>query len=307
MSFGNDADWKVEEEDARRVLGRAWDLGINYYDTSNNYSHGRSEEILGSFIKDVRNDAVIATKVYRPMGPGPNERGLSRKAIIRQFQDSLRRLKTDYVDLYQIHRWDNQTPIEETLSTLTDLVREGGVRYIGASSMYAWQFAKALYTSDLRGYARFVSMQNLYNLLYREEEREMIPLCRAEDVSLVPWSPTAVGLLSGRWLKDGALALSGEDNPRNAPESPWSTRYAGDSANVEIIKRVVEVAGAKGVTPIQVSLSWLFHKGATAPIFGTRKAEHVDEAVGAVDVKLSDDEVKYIEEPYLPKRVAGIE
>jgi aryl-alcohol dehydrogenase-like predicted oxidoreductase len=307
MSFGNDANWKVEDAESNRVLKRAWDLGINYFDTSNSYAYGRSEEILGEFIKGSREDAVVATKVYRPMGQGPNQRGLSSKHIRWQFRESLRRLQTDYIDLYQTHRFDTQTPIEETLSTMTDLVRTGGIRYIGASSMWAWQFAKTLHVSDINGYARFVSMQDLYNLLYREEEREMIPLCKAEGVALVPWSPTAVGLLSGRFLKDGKIVLTGEDNPRNAPDSQWSLRYPADAQNIEIMKRVVEVAAEKGVTPLQVSLAWLLHRGVTAPIFGTRNPEHLEEAAGAVEVKLSDNEAARLEEPYRPRGIVGLD
>ncbi len=201
MTFGDSAGWMVDEEKARPVLQRAWDLGVNFYDTANAYSHGRSEEILGRFLKGSREDAVIATKVFRPMGEGVNQRGLSSKHLYWQLGESLRRLGTDYVDLYQTHRWDYETPIAETLSTMTDLVRAGKIRYIGASSMWAWQFAKALHTSETNGYARFESMQNMYNLVYREEEREMNPLCADENVALIPWSPTAGGILNSEVLR----------------------------------------------------------------------------------------------------------
>jgi len=305
MSFGNSGDWMVEEEDAKRVLRRAWDLGVNFFDTANVYSKGRSEEILGGFLGGMRNDAVVATKVRGEMGQGPNGQGLSRAHIMWQVGESLRRLKTDHIDLYQIHRWDYGTPIEETLSTMTDLVREGKVRYIGASSMWAWQFAKALFTSDMRGYARFVSMQDLYNLLYREEEREMIPLCRAEGVALIPWSPTAGGFLSGRYLQDGKLVTTENDNKRVAPGSVGHSRYIGRPQNDQVMGRVVEVAKRKGVTPNQVALAWLLLRGVTAPIIGTSKVEHLEEMVGAVDVKMSDEEAKYLEEPYLPQPISG--
>ena len=205
LGFGNEREWMVEQDTAHAVIKKALDLGINFFDTANVYSNGRSEEITGKLLKPVREDVVIATKVYGTMGDGPNQRGLSRKHIMHQAQASLRRLDTSYIDLYQIHRWDYETPITETLSTLNELVRQGAVRYIGASSMWGWQLAHTLCVSDMHGYARFISMQNLYNLLYREEEREMIPLCRHEEISLIPWSPLAVGVLSGKYLKQGKL------------------------------------------------------------------------------------------------------
>jgi 1-deoxyxylulose-5-phosphate synthase len=305
MSFGNGGDWMVEEEGAKQVLKRAWDLGVNFFDTANVYSKGRSEEIVGEFLGGIRNDAVLATKVRGEMGPGPNGQGLSRAHIMWQVGESLRRLKTDHIDLYQIHRWDYGTPIEETLSTMTDLVRDGKVRYVGASSMWAWQFAKALYTSDMKGYARFVSMQDLYNLLYREEEREMIPLCKAEGVALIPWSPTAGGILSGRYFQDGKLVTTEKDNQRVAPGSMGHSRYVGKPQNDQVVGRVVEVAKRKGVTPNQVALAWLLLRGVTAPIIGTSKVEHLEEMVGAVDVKISAEDAKYLEELYLPQPVIG--
>jgi 1-deoxyxylulose-5-phosphate synthase len=304
MSFGNGADWMADGEAANQVLKRAWDLGINFYDTANVYSKGRSEEILGGFLRGLRNDAVVATKVRSGMGPGVNQKGLSRKHIMWQSKESLRRLGTDYIDLYQIHRWDYETPIEETLSAMTDLVRNGEVRYIGASSMWAWQFAKALYTSDMKGYARFVSMQDLYNLLYREEEREMIPLCRAEGIALMPWSPTAAGFLSGKYFKDGKIVSTEKDNTRVAPGTIGYGRYAGDPHNDQIVSRVVEVSGKKGVTPNQVALAWLLRKG-VVPIIGTSKVEHLEEMAESVNVVISDEEAKYLEEPYIARTVSG--
>lgn len=305
MSFGGEANWMANGEVAKQVLKRAWDLGINFFDTANVYSKGRSEEILGEFLSGSREDAVVATKVRGEMGPGVNQKGLSRGHIMWQVKESLRRLKTSYIDLYQIHRWDYDTPIEETLSAMTDLVRNGEMRYIGASSMWAWQFAKALYASDMKGYARFVSMQDLYNLLYREEEREMIPLCRAEGIALIPWSPTAGGFLSGKYFEDGRLATTEKDNARVAPGSFGHTRYVGRPQNDQIVGRVAEVAKRKGVTPNQVALAWLLHRGVTAPIIGTSNAQHLEEMVGSVAVKISEEEAKYLEEPYVPQPVDG--
>ncbi|MBO3841167.1 MAG: aldo/keto reductase [Candidatus Brockarchaeota archaeon] len=305
MSFGNAREWMVESEEAKKVINRSLDLGVNFFDTANVYSRGRSEEILGEALKEVREDVVIATKVFGAMGDKPNQRGLSRKHIMHQLKESLRRLGTDYIDLYQIHRWDYETPIEETLSTLTELVRQGKVRYIGASSMWAWQFAKSLYISDKLGYERFVSMQNVYNLLYREEEREMIPLCRSENIGLIPWSPTAAGVLSGKYFKNGKLVVAETDISRIQPNTPEYRTYIEPPENAEIVRRVVELAQNKGVKPAQIALSWLYYKGVTSPIIGTTKPEHVDEAVEALGIRLRDDEVKYLEEPYRPKPVFG--
>ncbi len=305
MSFGNEAKWMVDGDAAKLVLKRAWDLGINFFDTANVYSNGRSEEILGEFLSGFRDDAVIATKVYSEMGPLPNQRGLSRRHIMWQSRESLARLKTKYIDLYQTHRWDYQTPTDETLSAMTDLVRNGSVNYIGASSMWAWQFAKALYISDLKGYARFVSMQDLYNLIYREEEREMIPLCKSEGIAQIPWSPTAAGFLSGRYFQNGKLAASENDSARLAPGSFTYSRYVGKPRSDQIVARTIEVAKNNGVTPNQVALAWLFKKGVTAPIIGTSKVEHLEEMVESINVKISDDETKYLEEPYAPQPISG--
>jgi len=307
MTFGNSQSWMVEEAGAGPVLKRAWDLGINFYDTANVYSQGRSEEILGNFLKGSREDAVIATKVFNAMGEGINQRGLSSKHIHWQLGESLKRLGTHYVDLYQTHRWDYSTPIAETLSTMTDLVKGGRIRYIGASSMWAWQFAKALYTSDINGYARFVSMQNLYNLVYREEEREMNPLCADEKVGLIPWSPTAAGILSGKYFEDGKIVVAPDANGRVAPGSMAFDRYVGKPSNDEIVKRTKELAVNKGATPTQVAIAWLLYKGVTSPIIGTTKVEHLEEFVGSLEVKVSPDDAKYLEEPYLPQRVTGHE
>jgi 1-deoxyxylulose-5-phosphate synthase len=305
MSFGNMGNWSVEGEDAKRVLKRAWDLGINFFDTANVYSKGKSEEILGEFLEGFRDDAIIATKVYNEMGPLPNQRGLSRRHIMWQVKESLRRLRTNYIDLYQIHRWDYETPIEETLSAMTDLVRNGSVNYIGASSMWAWQFAKSLHISDLKGYARFVSMQDLYNLFYREEEREMIPLCKDQGIALIPWSPTAAGFLSGKYFQDGKIVTTDKDSGRVTPGSFGYSRYVGKPQNDQILARVIELAKREGITPNQVALSWLLKKGIAAPIIGTSKVDHLEEMVESTRVKLSEADAKYLEEPYLPQSVAG--
>jgi aryl-alcohol dehydrogenase (NADP+) len=299
MSFGNQGDWKLELDDARPIVKRALDLGVNFFDTANYYSNGRSEEITGELLRDYRDDIVLATKVYFPMGEKPNQQGLSRLHIMKAIEESLRRLNTDHVDLYQIHRWNYETPIEETLRTLTDLVRQGKVRYIGASSMWAWQFATALWTSDRFGLERFVSMQDHYNLCYREEEREMIPLCRQQGIGILPWSPLAKGFLSGKYKRG---------------EKPNSKRFKTDellgerffrAEDFDVVERLQEVAKEKSVSPSQVAISWLLHKGVTAPIVGPTKLEHVEEAVAAIDVKLSEDDVRRLEEPYKPHQVIG--
>jgi 1-deoxyxylulose-5-phosphate synthase len=307
MSFGNEQPWMVEGESARQVLHRAWDLGINFFDTANVYSKGRSEEILGDFLQGMRREeVVVATKVFNPMGTGPNEKGLSRKHIFWQIQESLKRLKLDFVDLYQIHRWDYEAPVEETLSALTDIVRNGQALYIGASSMWAWQFAKSLYLSEMHGYEKFVSMQNLYNLIYREEEREMIPLCLSEKIAMIPWSPTAGGFLSGSYFVDGKITSSEKDSARVAPSSFTFKRYAGKPSNDEIVRRQIELAQNKGVKPAQIAIAWLLTKQVVAsPIIGTTKLEHLEEFVGSLDVKITPEEAKYLEEPYVPQPVSG--
>ena len=305
MTLGDQNAWMVDGEGAKAVLRRAWDLGINFYDTADVYSKGRSEEILGEFLKGAREDAVVATKAYNPMGEGVNSRGLSSKHLHHALSESLRRLGTDYVDLYQTHRWDYDTPIEETLAVLSGFVAAGKTRYIGASSMWAWQFAKALYASDALGHPRFVSMQNLYNLIYREEEREMNPLCAAEGIALIPWSPTAAGILSGKYFEGGKIVTTERDSGRVSPGSMSHSRYVGKPGNDEIVRRTREVAGNKGVTPVQVAIAWLLHKGVTAPIVGTTKVDHLEEFAGSLDVKISAEEAKYLEEPYVPQSVSG--
>jgi aryl-alcohol dehydrogenase (NADP+) len=299
MSFGNSEEWMVEIDKARLIVERALDLGVNFFDTANVYSNGRSEEIMGELLKDRRDDVVIATKVRLNTGEGPNKEGLSRYHILSQVRKSLKRLGTDRIDLYQIHRWDYGTPIEETLQTLNDLVRQGTFSYIGASSMSAWQFAKALFTSDRLGIARFVSMQNHYNLCYREEEREMIPLCKDQGVGLIPWSPLARGFLTGRY-KRGKI--------------PESARYRADKyfaerffrpEDFDVVERAEEVAKEKGVKTSQIALAWLLNKGVNAPIIGATRVEHLEEAVGSLDVQLTEDDVKRLEEPYEPHRILG--
>lgn len=299
MSFGSAAEWMVEVEASRRIIDRAWDLGINFFDTANVYSKGRSEEILGEALVERRSDAVIATKARGEMGEGPNDRGLSRYHVMKQITGSLRRLRTDHVDLYQIHRWDYETPIQETLTTLNDLVRKGEVRYIGASSMHAWQLTKALWTSERLGIERFVSMQNHYNLCYREEEREMIPLCQSEGIGLIPWSPLARGFLTGKYRRDGT-----PDTARYRSDRMMADRYF-HSEDFDVLERVIEVAREKDVTPAQIALAWIFKKGVTSPIIGATKVEHVEDAVNALSVQLSADDVKRLEETYRPHPIIG--
>src|SRR6059036_2081604 len=299
MSFGNSEEWMIEIDKAKPIVKRALDLGVNFFDTANVYSAGRSEEIVGELLKDHREDVVIATKVRLNTGEGPNKEGLSRYHIMSQVKKSLKRLQTDRIDLYQIHRWDYSTSIEETLLTLNDLVRQGMVNYIGASSMFAWQFPKALYTSDRLGIARFVSMQNHYNLCYREEEREMIPLCKDQKVGLLPWSPLARGFLSGGYKRG---------------EKPDSVRYRADKyfaerffrpEDFDVVERAGEVAKEKGVKPSQIALAWLLHKGVCAPIIGATRVEHLEDAVSSLEVKLSSGDMKRLEEPYKPHRIIG--
>ena len=299
MSFGNTEEWMVEIDKARLIVKRALDLGVNFFDTANLYSNGRSEEIMGELLKDQRDDVVIATKVRLKVGEGPNKEGLSRYHILQEARKSLKRLRTDRIDLYQIHRWDYSTPIEETLLTLHDLVRQGTVGYIGASSMWVWQFAKALFTSDRFGIARFVSMQNHYNLCYREEEQEMIPLCKDQGIGLIPWSPLARGFLTGRYKRG---------------KTPGTSRYKTDKyfaerffrpEDFDVVERVEEVAKEKGTTTAQIALAWLLHKGVNAPIIGATKVEHIDEAVGSLDLQLSADDMRRLEEPYKTHRILG--
>ncbi|MET7747615.1 aldo/keto reductase [Micromonospora sp. NPDC005367] len=294
---GNHA-WSLPEDQSRPFIRQALDAGINFFDTANVYSDGSSEEILGRALKDFarREDVVIATKVHGRMRPGPNGAGLSRKAINTEIDNSLRRLGTDYVDLYQIHRFDYATPIEETLEALHDLVKAGKVRYIGASSMHAWQFAKALYLADLNGWTRFVSMQNHYNLLYREEEREMLPFCADQGVATIPWSPLARGKLTRDW--DATTA-------RTESDEFGRTLYSGyEDADRSIVETVAAIATNRGVSRAQVALAWVAGN-VTAPIVGATKPHHLDDAVAALDIELTDEEIKALEAPYRPRPVAG--
>ena len=304
MTYGTSKwrPWVLDEEAARPFIKRALKHGINFFDTANMYSLGASEEVLGRALKDFakRHEVVIATKVYNKMGEAPNDRGLSRKHVFDSIDASLRRLQVDHVDLYQTHRWDHETPIEETLDALNDVVRAGKARYIGASSMFAWQFAKALHASDRHGWARFVSMQNHYNLVYREEEREMIPLCREEGVGLIPWSPLARGFLAGNRTRE----KSGSTVRARTDEFARDLYYQAD--DFAVAERVQEVAREHGRKPTQIALAWILSRpGMTAPIIGASKMEHLDDAVAALDVKLSEADVKQLEEPYRPHPVLG--
>jgi aryl-alcohol dehydrogenase-like predicted oxidoreductase len=304
MTYGSSSwrDWVLNEDDSRPFFKRALEAGVNFFDTADVYSLGASEEVTGRALKDFakRDDIVIATKVFSPMGGGPNQRGLSRKHIFESIDNSLRRLGTDFVDLYQIHRWDAHTPIEETLEALNDLVRAGKVRYIGGSSMYAWQFAKALYTSDAHGWARFVSMQDHYNLVYREEEREMIPLCLDQGVGVIPWSPLARGFLAGNRTPE----KSGETARARSDDFAHMMYYS--EADFAVLAAVERLAGERSVKPAQIALAWMLHKpGITAPIVGASKMYQLDEAIAATDLTLTPEEVKRLEEPYIPHKVLG--
>jgi aryl-alcohol dehydrogenase (NADP+) len=303
MTYGSSKwrPWVLDEEASRPLLKRALDLGINFFDTADMYSDGASEEVVGRALKDFakRHEVVLATKVFFPTGSGPNDRGLSRKHIFDAIDASLKRLGTDYVDLYQIHRYDPETPIGETLETLHDVVRAGKARYIGASSMWAWQFAQALALSDRRGWTRFVSMQNHYNLVYREEEREMLPLCRAEGIGVIPWSPLARGLLTGSRTREKS-----DTTPR--AKSDDFARQLYEESDFDVVDRVLELAKRRGVAPAQIAIAWLMRqRGVTAPIVGASKMEHLEDAVAAASVALSDEESRFLEEPYRPHSVRG--
>jgi len=296
--------WTLTEEDSRPIIRRALELGINFFDTADTYSNGASEEILGRTLRDFshRDEVVIATKVFSPMGDKPNQRGLSRVHVLNAVEASLRRLQIDYIDLYQIHRWDRDTPIEETLDTLDSLIRSGKVRYIGASSMYAWQFAKAIYLADLHGWSRFVAMQGHYNLVYREEEREMIPLCRAEGIGLIPWSPLARGFLTGSRARDG-----GGETLR-ARTDDFAARMYYKETDFQIVDRVIDLAQTRGVQPAQIALAWVLHQpGVTAPIVGASKLAHLEQAVDASSIALTKDELQFLGELYQPHPVLGHE
>jgi aryl-alcohol dehydrogenase (NADP+) len=301
MSYGEpdrgNHPWSLDEAASKPFIAKALDLGITFFDTANVYSAGSSEEIVGKWLGEMarREDVVIATKVHGRMRPGPNGAGLSRKAILHEIDASLTRLGTDYVDLYQIHRWDPEVPIEETLEALHDVVKAGKARYIGASSMASWQFAQALYTADLNGWTRFVSMQDHYNLLYREEEREMIPLCLDQGIGVIPWSPLARGRLTRDW--DEGTARS---------ETDQFGRSLYDEGDRAVVDAVAAVAQTRGVPRAQVALAWLAGQpGVTAPIVGATKPQHLDDAVAALDLELTDDEVTRLEAPYRPHAVSG--
>ena len=304
MTYGTPKwrEWVLSEEDSRPFVRRALELGITFFDTADMYSLGASEEVLGRALKDYakRDQVVVATKVYFPMGEAPNQGGLSRKHIMDAIDASLRRLGVDYVDLYQIHRWDYETPIEETLEALHDVVKSGKARYIGASSMYAWQFARALALAERHGWTRFVSMQNHYNLIYREEEREMIPLCRAEGIGLIPWSPMARGFLAGN------RARQGWGETRRARTDDYAQKMYYSDADFTVAARAEELAARRGVKPAQIALAWvLAQPGVTAPIVGASRMEQLEQAVGALDITLDAGERKFLEEAYVPHAVLG--
>ena len=304
MTYGSKKwrEWVLDEEESRPFIKRALEASINFFDTADMYSIGASEEVLGRALKDFapsRDRVVIATKVFNPMGDDPNQRGLSRKHIRHAIDESLRRLQTDYVDLYQIHRFDPHTAMEETLEALNDVVRAGKALYIGASSMFAWQFAQMLAISDNHGWPRFVTMQNHYNLLYREEEREMNPLCDSEGIGLIPWSPLARGVLAG----------NRKSNTTRARTDDFGKQLYGkemNDADQRVVDRLEELGKQRGIPPAQIALAWLLHKPVvTAPIVGASKPQHLEDAIAAVSVKLSDEEIARLEEPYIPHAIAG--
>ena len=305
MGFG-DAErgvhkWVLNEENSRPIIKKALEMGINFFDTANVYSNGTSEEYLGRALKDFakREEVVIATKVHGKMSEGPNGSGLSRKAILSEIDNSLKRLETDYVDLYQIHRWDYETPIEETMEALNDVVRAGKARYIGGSAMWAWQFQKALHVSEKNGWTRFVSMQDHLNLIYREEEREMLPLCRAEGIGSIPYSPLASGRLTRDWSSESTLRSETDEIAKKKYDSTTDT-------DKKVVERVAEIAHKHGTARTHIALAWLLQKEpVTAPIIGATKLSHLEEAVGALSVKLTPEEVNYLEEPYVPHRIVG--
>jgi aryl-alcohol dehydrogenase (NADP+) len=292
----------LTEQESRPIIERALELGINFFDTADMYSLGVSEEILGRALADMaeRSEVVIASKVYFKMGQDPNSGGLSRKHIMDAVDKSLARLGTEYLDLYQIHRWDDETPIEETLRALDDLTARGKIRYLGASSMYAWQFAKALFSADRHGWSRFVSMQNHYNLVYREEEREMIPLCLDQGIGLIPWSPLARGFLAGNRFKQG-----GGETLR-AKNDPLADEMYYRPSDFEVVDRVRALAKRRGASPAQIALAWLLHKpGVTAPIVGVRSIRHLEESVGAISISLAEADMTALEEAYEPHPILG--
>ena len=304
MGFGNNSErpWVIDEDAAEPIVRAAVDGGVTFFDTADTYSHGASEVATGRLVGTMlsRDEAVIATKVFMPMTPGENGGGLSRKHIMAAIDASLTRLGMDYVDLYQIHRWDNRTPIEETMEALHDVVRAGKARYIGASSMYAWQFAKAQHVAERHGWTPFVSMQNHYNLIYREEEREMIPLCIDQGVGVIPWSPLARGVLAGNRTRDGVKRTT-------RSETDGFTDYLyNQPTDFDVVERVAEIAAERDLPAAQVALAWVLHRpGVTAPIVGATKLAHMQDALAAEEVELSDKEMERLEEPYVPHPVLG--
>ncbi|MEU5883587.1 aldo/keto reductase [Spirillospora sp. NPDC047279] len=306
MSYGDPArrPWFLPEEAAEPIVRRAVEEGVTFFDTADVYSEGRSEEITGRLLSrffERRDDYVLATKVYFPMSDRPNDAGLSRKHVLASIDASLRRLGTDHVDLYQVHRWDHETPIEETMEALHDVVKAGKARYIGASSMFAWQFAKAQRAAEVGGWTRFVSMQNHYNLAYREEEREMLPLCVDQGVGVIPWSPLARGLLAGNRERGG------ERHTLRSANDAYADDLYGE-ADFDVVDAVKEVAGERGVTPAQVALAWLLHKpGVAAPIIGATKLRHIEDAAAAAALKLDEKEIERLEAPYRPHPISGHE
>jgi aryl-alcohol dehydrogenase-like predicted oxidoreductase len=304
MSFGNDSDkpWVIDEQAAEPIVRAAVEGGITFFDTADTYSQGASELATGRLLSKLltREEVVVATKVFMPMTPGENGGGLSRKHILSAIDASLQRLGMDYIDLYQIHRWDPRTPIEETMQALHEVVRAGKARYIGASSMFAWQFAKAQHVAERAGYTRFASMQNHYNLLYREEEREMIPLCVDHGVGVIPWSPLARGVLAGNRTR------SGERRTTRAGSDQFTDYLYDQPTDFDVVERVAEVAAERGVPPAQIALAWLLHRpGVTAPIVGATKLQHLQDALAAETLTLSDEEIARVEEAYVPHPVLG--
>ncbi len=305
MTYGSSKwrDWVLDDEASRPFIKRALEAGINFFDTADIYSLGASEEVLGRALKDFgpsRENIVVATKVFNPMGEGPNQRGLGRKHIMHAIDNSLKRLQMDYVDLYQIHRFDYGTPIEETVEALNYVVKSGKARYIGASSMFAWQFAKYLSTAEKMGKTKFVSMQNHYNLVYREEEREMMPLCRAEGIGVIPWSPLARGFLAGNRRRQD----KGETTRAKSDE--FAHRMYYNEGDFKVVDRVSEIAAKRGVSNAQVALAWLLAQpGVTSPIVGASKPHHLDDAIAATELKLNEDEIRALKEPYTPHPVLG--
>jgi 1-deoxyxylulose-5-phosphate synthase len=305
MSYGSQAEreWHLDEAAAEPIVRAAVDGGVNFFDTADTYSDGLTEQITGRLLGrlfDRREDYVLATKVYFPMGPGPNDGGLARKHVLDAIDASLRRLGTDYVDLYQIHRWDYETPIEETMAALHDVVRAGKARYLGASSMFAWQFAKAQHAAERHGWTTFVSMQDHYNLLYREEEREMIPLCLDQGVAVLPYSPLARGMLAGNRGRQGGRRTT------RAGSDPLSEEFYDSPADFDVVDRLAEVAAARGAPPAQVALAWLLSRpGVTVPVIGATRLGHIGDALAAGNLTLTDEEVRRLDEPYRPHPVLG--